>query len=235
MTGGLIRPVPGELPGEVTGFVGRRQELAVLDGLLGTARLVTVTGPGGVGKTRVALRAAARARGRFADAAFLAELGGLHDPGLVPHTVASCLGLPEQDARAQADAIVDYLRDRQLLLILDSCEHLIGACADLVGLLLRYTARVTVLATSRQPMNVLGEHCYPVPPLAVPEPEAGGGGRGDAVELFAQRAAAASPGFAVTAANRRDVIRLCQRMDGIPLAIELAAVQLRDPDVAAAD
>ena len=148
MTGGLIRPVPGELPGEVTGFVGRRQELAVLDGLLGTARLVTVTGPGGVGKTRVALRAAARARGRFADAAFLAELGGLHDPGLLPHTVASCLGLPEQDARAQADAIVDYLQGRQLLLILDSCEHLIGACADLVGLLLRYTARVTVLATA---------------------------------------------------------------------------------------
>jgi predicted ATPase/DNA-binding CsgD family transcriptional regulator len=242
MTGGLIRPVHGELPGEVTGFVGRRRELAVLDGLLGPARLVTVTGPGGVGKTRVALRAAARARGRFADGAFLAELGGLHDPGLLPHTVASCLGLPEQDARAQADAIVDYLQDRQLLLLLDSCEHLIGACADLAGLLLRYAARVTVLATSRQPMNVLGEHCYPVPPLPVPTPEAGrggagrtcagrggvgGAGRGDAVELFAQRATAASPGFAVTAGNRDDVIRLCRRLDGIPLAIELAAVQLR--------
>jgi predicted ATPase/DNA-binding CsgD family transcriptional regulator len=227
MTGGLIRPVPGELPGEVTGFVGRRRELAVLDGLLATARLVTVTGPGGVGKTRVALRAAARARGRFADGAFLAELGGLHDPALLPHTVANCLGLPEQDARAQADAIVDYLQGRQLLLILDSCEHLIGACADLTGLLLRYAARVTVLATSRQPMNVPGEHCYPVPPLPVPRPEAGGSGRGDAVELFAQRATAASPGFAVTAGNRDDVIRLCRRLDGIPLAIELAAVQLR--------
>jgi non-specific serine/threonine protein kinase len=227
MTGGLIRPVPGELPGEVTGFVGRRRELAVLDGLLVTARLVTVTGPGGVGKTRVALRAAARARGRFADGAFLAELGGLHDPALLPHTVASCLGLPEQDARAQADAIVDYLQGRQLLLILDSCEHLIGACADLTGLLLRYAGRVTVLATSRQPMNVPGEHCYPVPPLPVPRPEDGGSGRGDAVELFAQRATAASPGFAVTAGNRDDVIRLCRRLDGIPLAIELAAVQLR--------
>jgi non-specific serine/threonine protein kinase len=238
MTGGLIRPVPGELPGEITGFVGRRRELAVLDGLLVTARLVTVTGPGGVGKTRVALRAAARARGRFADGAFLAELGGLHDPGLLPHTVASCLGLAEQDARAQADAIVDYLQGRQLLLVLDSCEHLIGACADLVGLLLRYAARVTVLATSRQPMNVLGEHCYPVPPLPVPRLEAGHGesgmgeggagrGRGDAVELFAQRATAASPGFAVTSGNRDDVIRLCRRLDGIPLAIELAAVQLR--------
>jgi predicted ATPase/DNA-binding CsgD family transcriptional regulator len=237
MTDSLIRPIPGELPGEVTGFVGRRRELAVLGGLLDTARLVTVTGPGGVGKTRVALRAAARARGHYADGAFLAELGGLHDPGLLPHTVASCLGLPEQDARAQADAIVDYLQGRQLLLILDSCEHLIGACADLAGLLLRYAAQVTVLATSRQPMNVLGEHCYPVPPLPVPTPEAsqagagrggaGLGGRGDAVELFAQRATAASPGFAVTAGNRDDVIRLCRRLDGIPLAIELAAVQLR--------
>ena len=106
-----------------------------------------------------------RARGRFADGLFLAELGGLHDPGLLPHTVASCLGLPEQDARAQADAIVDYLHGCQLLLLLDSCEHLIAACADLAGLLLRYAAQVTVLATSRQPMNVLGEHCYPVPPL----------------------------------------------------------------------
>ena len=227
MTHSLARQRPGELPAEVTGFVGRQRELAVLDGLLGTARLVTVTGPGGVGKTRVALRAAARACGRFADGVCLAELGGLHDPDLLPHTVATCLGLPEQDARSQPDAIVDYLRGRQLLLILDSCEHLIGACAALAELVLRYAAQVTVLATSRQPMNVPGEHCCPVPPLPVPDPEASRGRRGDAVELFAQRAAAATPGFAVTAANRRDVIRLCRRLDGIPLAIELATVQLR--------
>ena len=237
MTRGLIRRDPGELPAEVTGFVGRQRELAVLDGLLGTARLVTVTGPGGVGKTRVALRAAAKGRGQFADGICLAELGGLHDPDLLPHTVATCLGLPGRDTGSQADAIVDYLRGRQLLLILDSCEHLIGACAALAEPVLRYAAQVTILATSRQPMNVRGEHCCPVPPLPVPEPEtgrgsasrgtAGRGGRGDAVELFAQRAAAASPGFAVTPANRREVIRLCGRLDGIPLAIELAAVQLR--------
>src|SRR6266568_3089982 len=242
MTRGLIRRDPGELPAEVTGFVGRQRELAVLDGLLGTARLVTVTGPGGVGKTRVALRAAAKGRGQFADGVCLAELGELHDPDLLPHTVATCLGLPGQEAGSQADAIVDYLRGRQLLLILDSCEHLIGACAKLAEPVLRYAAQVTILATSRQPMNVPGEHCCPVPPLPVPEPEpsrasasrgsasrasAGQGGRGDAVELFAQRAAAASPGFAVTPANRREVIWLCGRLDGIPLAIELAAVQLR--------
>jgi predicted ATPase len=232
MTRGLIRRDPGELPAEVTGFVGRQRELAVLDGLLGTARLVTVTGPGGVGKTRVALRAAARSRVRFADGVCLAELGGLHDPDLLPHTVATCLGLPGQEAGSQADAIVDYLRGRQLLLILDSCEHLIGACAALAEPVLRYAPQVTILATSRQPMNVPGEHCCPVPPLPVPGPEAswsgaGRGGRGDAVESFAQRAAAASPGFAVTPANRDDVIQLCGRLDGIPLAIELATVQLR--------
>ena len=247
MTRRLIRRDPGELPAEVTGFVGRQRELAVLDGLLGTARLVTVTGPGGVGKTRIALRAAARVRGQFADGVCLAELGELHDPDLLPHTVATCLGLPGQEAGSQADAIVDYLRGRQLLLILDSCEHLIGACAKLAKPVLRYAAQVTILATSRQPMNVPGEHCCPVPPLPVPEPEpsrasasrasasrsgtgrasAGQGGRGDAVELFAQRAAAASPGFAVTPANCREVIWLCGRLDGIPLAIELAAVQLR--------
>ena len=254
MTRGLIRRDPGELPAEVTGFVGRQRELAVLDGLLGTARLVTVTGPGGVGKTRIALRAAARVRGQFADGVCLAELGELHDPDLLPHTVATCLGLPGQEAGSQADAIVDYLRGRQLLLILDSCEHLIGACAKLAKPVLRYAAQVTILAASRQPMNVPGEHCCPVPPLPVPEPEpsrasvpagrpagatgrasAGQGGRGDAVELFAQRAAAASPGFAVTPANRREVIWLCGRLDGIPLAIELAAVQLRTLTAVAAE
>jgi len=227
MTLDLIRRRPGELPIEVTGFVGRQRELAVLDGLLRTARLVTVTGPGGVGKTRVALRAAACVGSQLADGVCLAELGGLHDPDLLPHTVATCLGLPELDARAEADAVVDYLRDRQLLLILDSCEHLIGACAALAEMVLRYAPRVTMLATSRQPMNVPGEHCCPIPPLPVPEPGVSKGSRGDAVELFAQRAAAATPGFAVTEANRGDVIWLCRRLDGIPLAIELATVQLR--------
>ena len=226
MTLDLIRRRLGELPVEVTGFVGRQRELALLDGLLRTARLVTVTGPGGVGKTRVALRAA-RDCGQFADGVYLAELGGLHDPELLPHTVATCLGLPEQDSRAQADAVVDYLRGRQVLLILDSCEHLIGACAALAEQVLRYAPRVTMLATSRQPLNLPGEYCCPIPPLPVSQPGTGGGSHGDAVELFAQRAAAALPGFAIAADNRDDVIRLCRRLDGIPLAIELAAVQLR--------
>jgi predicted ATPase/DNA-binding CsgD family transcriptional regulator len=228
---GLIRQRPGELPLEVTGFVGRSCELAELTGLLRTARLVTVTGPGGVGKTRVALRAVAQltetglAR-EFPDGIWLVELSGLHDPELLPDTVATGLGLAGNENHSQLDAILGHLRDQRLLLILDTCEHLIDACAMLADILLRATP-VTVLATSRQPLAVPGEHTCVIPPLPVPDPRARHAGDGDAVELFAQCAAAAVPGFAVTDANRACVIRLCRRLDGVPLAIELAAVRLR--------
>jgi predicted ATPase/DNA-binding CsgD family transcriptional regulator len=218
----------GQLPAEVTGFVGRGSELSWLATLLDGARLITVVGPGGVGKTRVALRAAARAADDFPDGVRLVELSGLRDPALLPNAVASCLGLVEQDDRPQLAAVLDHLRTRRLLLILDTCEHLVDACALLAEAVLRQTAAVTVLATSRQPLDVPGEHTFRLQPLPVPglEEEATAAA-GDAVELFAQRALAAVPGFAVTAANRADVIRLCRRLDGIPLAIELAAVRLR--------
>ena len=223
---GLMRWYPGELPRQVTGFVGRDRELDALAEMLASARLVTITGTAGVGKTRVALRAAADSSGWFADGVCFAELGGLRDPDLVPHTVAACLGLPQQDARSGADAVIDYLTDRQVLLVLDTCEHVIGGCVPLVSALLRQAPGVTMLVTSRQALDMPGEHAFPLPPLPVPEPGAAAG-QGDAVELFAQRAAAAVPGFTVSDANRPDVVRLCQRLDGIPLAIELAAVQLR--------
>ncbi len=225
MTRGLLQRYPGELPREMTGFVGRDRELDALAGLLGAVRLMTVTGPAGVGKTRVALRAATRAGEGFAGGVCFAELGGLRDRDLVPHTVAACLGLPEQDARSGTDAVVGYLSDRAVLLVLDTCEHVIAGCVPLVGALLRDAPGVTVLAVSRQPLDMPGEHVFPVPPLPVPGP--GEAGAGDAVELFAQRAAAVVPGFAVSDANRDDVTGLCRRLDGIPLAIELAAVQLR--------
>jgi predicted ATPase len=215
------------LPAEATGFVGRRRELATLADLLGTGRLVTVTGPGGVGKTRVARRAAAQLAGRFTDGICLAELSGLRDPELLPHTVASCLGLPDQDGRSQLDAVLDYLCGRQLLLILDACEHLADACAMLAEVVVRATPGVTVLATSRRSLDVPGERTCVIPPLPVPAPEAHEAGEGDAVELFAQRAAAVQPGFAVTEANRREVIGLCRRLDGVPLALELATMRLR--------
>ena len=227
MTLGLTPRYPGEPPAEFTSFVGRRRELDALGRLLRSARLVTVTGPAGVGKTRLALRAIAGMRPEFSDGVCVASLGGLRDPGLLPHTVAACLGLPQQDTRPAADAVAEYLRDRRLLLVLDTCEHVIGACESLVQTVLSQAPGVAVLATSRQPLDVPGEHGFPVPPLPVPEPDAKGDASGDAVELFAQRAAATVPGFAVTAGNQGDVIQLCRRLDGIPLAIELAAVQLR--------
>src|SRR6185437_9787762 len=222
MTRGFGQRYPGGLPREMTGFVGRDRELDALAGLLGTVRLVTVTGPAGVGKTRVALRAATRAGEGFADGVCFTELGGLRDLDLVPHTVAACLGLPEQDARSGTDAVVDYLSERRVLLVLDTCEHVVAGCAPLVGALLSAAPGVTVLAGSRQPLDIPGEHVFPVPPLPVPAP--GSAGSGDAVELFAQRAAAAVPGFTVSDANRDDVTGLCRRLDGIPLAVELAAV-----------
>jgi predicted ATPase len=164
--------------------------------------------------------------GEFADGACLVELSGLHDPELLPDTVATGLGLPGTEPRSQLDAIIEHLRDQRMLLILDTCEHLVDACAMLADVLLRAT-NVTVLATSRQPLAVPGEHTCAIAPLPVPDRRARTMGEGDAVELFAQCAAAVVPGFAVTDANRGCVIRLCRRLDGVPLAIELATRRLR--------
>ena len=242
---------PHALPVETTGFVGREAELARLTALLGHARLVTVTGPGGVGKTRLALRAAARAGARFADGICLADLSGLvgavpcdagpGDPGRVAPAVAAALGLRERPGQPALDVVLAHLSGRQLLLILDTCEHLVDACAIFAEAVIARAPRVIVLATSREPLDVSGEHACPLGPLPVPSAESaaaaapddrgdGYGGqdlRGTAVELFCQRAAAAVPGFTVGAAELPAVTGLCRRLDGLPLAIELAAVRLR--------
>jgi predicted ATPase len=225
--------VAGRFPHDgYTDFVGRQDELAGIAALLAESRLVTIVGPGGVGKTRVALVAAARAAASYPDGPWIAELSHLRDPALLPNTVASVLGLPEQDARSALDAVLEYLRERRLLLILDTCEHVLDACAALAQAVMRDAPDVTVLATSRQPLDMPGEHTFPIGPLPVPEndwlPVAGASlVGGDAVELFALRASAAVPGFSIMPGNAANVIRLCRRLDGIPLAIELAAVQLR--------
>jgi non-specific serine/threonine protein kinase len=204
--------------------------------MLAESRLLTIVGPGGVGKTRVALVTAAQAATSYPDGPWIVELSNLRDPVLLPNTVAGVLGLPEQDARSALDALLEYLKDRRLLLILDTCEHLLDACAALVQAVMRHAPGVTVLATSRQPLDMPGEHTFPIGPLPVPESDwlplgdpglTDFGLTGDAIELFALRAGGAVPGFAVTPGNAADVIRLCRRLDGIPLAIELAAVQLR--------
>ena len=213
----------GELPAEATSFVGRRQELALLDACLRQARMVTLTGPGGVGKTRTAVRGAHRLRARFPDGVTLVPLSALADPRLLPNTVAAALDLPEQTALPAQDALAAYLKDKSALLILDTCEHLVDACAVLAEDLLRAAPQLHVVATSRQPLDVAGEHILPIPPLAV----ADSGPSDDALQLFTDRAAAAVPGFAVDDDNRADVLALCRRLDGIPLAIELAVSRLR--------
>jgi predicted ATPase/DNA-binding CsgD family transcriptional regulator len=215
----------GSLPAELTEFIGRTVELRDLDVLLRASRLVTVTGPGGVGKTRLALHISSGIEAEFPDGVYLIELSGLRDPELLAHTVAAGLGLPEQDPRPRVDAVLDYLRDRHLLLILDTCEHLLDACARLTEAIAAHAPQVTILATSRQPLDIPGEHTYPVPPM----PVTAGGDRdpGDAVRLFTQRATDAAPQFTLTKQNTADVIAVCHRLDGIPLAIELAAIRLR--------
>ena len=216
-----------DLPAETTGFVGREAELARLSGLLDKARLVTVTGPGGVGKSRLALRAAAAAAPGFADGVCLVELSALREPERLAHAVAAALGLPEASDGTEFAAVLACLSGLDLLLILDTCEHLIDACAMFAEAVVAGAPRVTMLATSREPLDVAGENACPVGPLPVPALPEGDAIAGSAVELFAQRAAAAVPGFTLAPGDLPDVIRLCRRLDGIPLAIELAAVRLR--------
>ncbi|WP_033311619.1 LuxR C-terminal-related transcriptional regulator [Streptomyces iakyrus] len=221
------------LPAETTSFVDRRGELTQGRELLARARLVTLTGPGGVGKTRLAARIAARVQRAFPDGVRFVHLSGVHDPALVPLAVADALGLHDRSAQPPLDALVEQVRDRRLLLVVDNCEHLAGACARLAAALLRGTEGVRILATSRHRLGLTEEHLMEVRPLPVPDPD------GDlsaaqgypALMLFADRAAAVVPGFRLTPANRASVARLCHRLDGLPLAIELAAVRMRVLDV----
>ena len=231
MLPGLVERRAEQLPAEVTPFIGREDEIAQVVSLLETSRLVTVTGTGGVGKTRLALRAATSVSARYRDGARMVELYAVRDPELLVNAVAATLGVSEQDSRSDLDSVLEYLRRRQLLLILDTCEHLVDACALLAEAIVREAPEVTLLATSRQPLDTPGELTCVLPPMRLPGPDdphdPGDPAASDALTLFTQRAAAALPGFAITPENRADVLRVCQRLDGIPLAIELAAVRLR--------
>jgi predicted ATPase len=218
----MISDTAGNLPAETTGFVGRSAELAEAVRLLTSARLVTVVGPGGVGKSRLALRAAAADTATPPrDGAWVVECSLVRDPELLVHAVAEAMRVTDGTARPPVDILTAHLRERSLLLVLDGCEHLVDSCAALVGRLLAAAPGLRILATSRQPLGVGGEHLLQVPPLGTDGPES------EAVELFVQRAAAVLPGFALTDANREAVTALCHRLDGIPLALELAAGRLR--------
>ena len=220
-------------PVVLTSFVGRAGSVREVAGLLEEYRLVTVTGPGGVGKTRLAGAVAGRAAARFADGAWLAGLAPVQDPARVPAVVAVALGVREQPGVPAAAAVARVLARQQLLLVLDNCEHVIGAAAALCARLLQACDDVRVLATSREPLRVAGEAAYRLAPLPVPGPDDAGGVAGaEAVSLFNDRARAIDASFALTSENRRDVARLVARLDGMPLAIELAAARVEALGVA---
>ena len=195
------------------------------------ARIVTLVGPGGVGKTRLALRAATDLRRGIADGVWLVELEGLRDPELVTKAVMTSLGLRDQSSQWPVSRLIDYLGSRRLLLVLDNCEHLLDACAVLADAVLREAPSLRILATSRQPLGLAGETVIPVGPLSVPDddgevtPERIA--QSEAVALLVERAREAGTAFEVTPDNQAAVLELARRLDGIPLAIELAAVRLR--------
>ncbi|WP_327011291.1 LuxR C-terminal-related transcriptional regulator [Dactylosporangium sp. NBC_01737] len=215
----------GNLPVELSSFVDRAGERAELRRLLTGSRLVTVTGVGGVGKTRVALRLAAEMERTFSDGAWMADLSALSDAELLVETVGQVFGVRNQTVRPQLEVVAGYLASRRVLLVLDNCEHQAGPCAALVDALLRAAPGLQVLATSRQPLGVSGEQVFPLPPLPVTQTDGPVLDAGSV--LFGERAAAAAPGFAVTDGNRAAVARVCRLLDGIPLSIELAAAWAR--------
>ncbi len=221
---------PDNLPADMTSLVGRRQEIADVRQLLSSSRMVTLTGLGGVGKTRLALRMARELRKAFADGTWLVELAALRDQALLPQTVVNALRIPEASARAPMTILIEHLRHQQMLLVLDNCEHLLTDSAVLVDAVLRAAPELRVLATSRQALRVPGELLFAVPPLPVPAPGAGlspgAAIQYPALALFAERASAVVREFAITTDNQPAVVRLCQRLEGIPLAIELAAARL---------
>ena len=212
-------------PVVLTSFVGRGGAVREVAGLLEEYRLVTVTGPGGVGKTRLAGAVAGRVAARFADGVWLAELATVRDPARAASAVAVTLGVREQPGVPAAEAVARVLARRQLLLVLDNCEHVIGAAAELCAGLLQACDDVRVLATSREPLRIAGEAVCRLAPLPVPG-QGGDIAAAEAVALFADRARAADAGFALTGENRGDVARLVGRLDGMPLAIELAAARV---------
>jgi predicted ATPase len=224
------QPPSGAMPQQLTSFIGRERELVESATLLGNSRLLTLTGAGGCGKTRLAFELAAQKRGDFADGVWPVELAALGEPELIGPAIAQAMDTRLASGRAPEIALAGHIGDRQLLLLLDNCEHLIGPVAHLVEALLRHCPRLTVLATSREPLRVPGEVTWRVPSLSLPklidrsladEPL-----EAEAVRLFSARAAQAAPGFELDDENAVAVAALCHRLDGMPLAIELAAARV---------
>jgi predicted ATPase/DNA-binding SARP family transcriptional activator len=229
------------LPLQLSSFIGRQAEKAEVQQQLADHRLVTLTGAGGCGKTRLALETATGLLVAFPAGIWFIELAALADPGLLPQTVASALGIKEQPDRPVTQTLVEALQPKRLLLLLDNCEHLVAACAELAETLLQRCPQLRILATSREPLGIAGEQPYRVPSLSLPGVQAFGRSgvqeglpdppegllQSEAVRLFVERAVAAQPAFALTEENAVAVAQICCRLDGIPLAIELAAARLK--------
>ncbi|HSS70810.1 MAG TPA: tetratricopeptide repeat protein [Casimicrobiaceae bacterium] len=226
-----LEATPNNLPQQITSFIGRERELAETKTLLANTRLLTLLGAGGLGKTRLSLQLAADVIDDFPDGVWFVELAPLADAQLVPQAVASVLGVKEAAGHQVIDALVEHVKDRKLSLILDNCEHLTHACAELAKKLLQAGSQVKLITSSREHLRVPGETTYPIPPLVVPDPcekatlEAIS--QCEAVRIFIDRAIAAQPAFRLTPANASAVTEICYRLDGIPLALELAASRVR--------
>src|SRR6266516_4312978 len=226
----------------LSSFIGRERELEEVKRILGGTRLLTLTGPGGVGKTRIAIEIArdVQCGTTFADGGSFAGLAALADAALVPQEIAAALGIHEEAGRPILETLEEALSSRRLLLVLDNCEHLVEACAQVADALLRSCPLLTILATSRESLNIAGEKVWPVPPLSIPAStemrHVGGLLECEAIRLFVERARSAVPNFALTDANAAAVAEICTRLDGLPPAIELAAARSRllGPDQIAA-
>jgi predicted ATPase/DNA-binding CsgD family transcriptional regulator len=217
------------LPAELSSFVGRERELAECCALLGRERLVTLTGTGGIGKSRLAMTVAACVAPTFPQGVYLVELAALEEPALVPRAVATALGLADSAQESVTDVLIEALRPRKLLLVMDDCDHLVEACGDLAKRLLRGAPQAAILATCREPLDVRGEIAWRVPALKLPSADASLDeiARSEAVRLFVERARLVAPWFKLTEASAPAVARVCRRLDGIPLALELAAARMK--------
>jgi predicted ATPase/DNA-binding SARP family transcriptional activator len=225
------------LPQELSSFIGREREISQIKQLLFSARLLTLTGPGGCGKTRLALKVAADLVRDFRDGVWLIELATLADPTMVAHRVSTVLGLREPIGRSPLEALLAHLKPKNILLVLDNCEHLVHACARCAATLLQACPNLQIMATSREALGVRGETLFAVPPLSLPDPS-----RPlptpkvlqqyEAISLFVERAQALVPGFRLTKQNAPAVVQICRSLDGLPLAIELAAARVRSLSVA---